>query len=302
MVPRAPSNRPRAATLNREKRVLGAIFLGIPLLWLVIFVVVPIFLVLYLSFTSYDIIRAPRWIGTGNFEDLLDDPLFLTAVKNTLVYTAVTVPIGIALSLGLALLVNQRVMGVGIFRTIFYAPVMAPIVAVALVWVLFYDPTIGLFNYLLRLLGLPPERWLTSSALAMPSIILMSLWKGLGLNMVIFLAGLQAIPQELHEAASLDGASRFRDFRSITLPLLAPSMIYVLVTSLVASFQVFSQVYVMTNGGPNNATTTIVHQIYRTAFVHLDLGYASAMALVLFVILVLASLANIRVLARGGSL
>lgn len=288
--------------LNREKRLLGAIFLGIPLLWLVIFVVVPIFLVLYLSFTTYDIIRAPRWIGLGNFTDLLDDPLFFTAVRNTLVYTAVTVPLGIALSLGLAVLVNQRVMGVAIFRTIFYAPVMAPIVAVALVWVLFYDPTIGLFNYLLRLLGLPPERWLTSSALAMPSIIVMSLWKGLGLNMVIFLAGLQAIPRELHEAASLDGAGKLREFWSITLPLLAPSMIYVLVTSLVASFQVFSQVYVMTNGGPNNATTTIVHQIYRTAFVHLDLGYASAMALVLFVILVLASLANIRVLARGGSL
>ena len=293
--------RRRSSPLRRQKLVLGTIFLGIPLLWLTIFVVVPIFLVLALSFTSYDILKPPRWIGLGNFADLLDDRLFLAALRNTLVYTAATVPLGIGLSLALALLVNRRLPGVALFRTIFYAPVMAPIVAVALVWILFYDPTIGLFNYMLGRFGLAPQRWLTSSALAMPSIIVMSLWKGLGLNMVIFLAGLQAIPRELYEAAALDGAGRLRSFRSVTLPLLAPSMVYVLVTSLVASFQVFSQVYVMTNGGPDNATTTIVHQIYRTAFVHLDLGYASAMALVLFVILVAASLANIRFLARGGA-
>ena len=290
------------SALKRQKLVLGAIFLGVPLAWLTVFVIVPLCLVFYLSFTTYDIIRAPRWIGLGNFEDLLDDPLFGTALKNTLAYTAATVPLGIVLSLGLALLINRRLPGAAFFRTVFYAPVMAPIVAVALVWVLFYDPTAGLFNYVLGLAGIAPQRWLTSNALAMPSIILMSLWKGLGLNMVIFLAGLQAIPHELYEAAALDGAGRTRTFRSVTLPLLTPSMIYVLVTSIVASFQVFSQVYVMTNGGPNNATTTIVHQIYRTAFVHLDFGYASAMALVLFVILVAASLANIRFLARGGSL
>lgn len=292
----------RTAPLRRQKLVLGAIFLGIPLGWLTVFVIAPLFLVVYLSFTTYDIIRPPRWIGLGNFEDLLDDPLFLKAIVNTLVYTAATVPLGIALSLGLALLVNRRIPGVALFRTIFYAPVMAPIVAVALVWVLFYDPTVGLFNYVLSQFGIAPQRWLTSTELAMPSIVLMSLWKGLGLNMVIFLAGLQAIPPELYEAVWLDGATPWRSFRSITLPLLAPAMVYVLVTSLVASFQVFSQVYVMTNGGPDNATTTIVHQIYRTAFVHLDLGYASAMALVLFAVLVAASLANIRVLARGGSL
>jgi multiple sugar transport system permease protein len=292
----------RRPALRRQKQLLGAVFLGLPLAWLTLFVIVPLGMVFYLSFTSYDIIRAPRWVGLANFQDLLDDPLFGTALKNTLAYTVATVPLGIALSLGLALLVNRRIPSAGFFRTVFYAPVMAPVVAVALVWILFYDPTAGLFNYALGLLGIGPQRWLTSSALAMPSIVLMSLWKGLGLNMVIFLAGLQAIPHELYEAAAIDGAGRMRAFRRVTLPLLTPSMIYVSVTSIVASFQVFSQVYVMTNGGPNNATTTIVHQIYRTAFVHLDLGYASAMALVLFVILVAASLANVRFLARGGSL
>lgn len=294
--------RRRSGPLRRQKLVLGTIFLGIPLSWLLVFVVLPIFLAFYLSFTSYNILKPPRWIGLGNFEDLVDDPLFLTAVRNTLVYTAATVPLGIALSLGLALLVNRRLPGAAAFRTIFYAPVVAPIVAVALVWVLFYDPTVGLFNYALGRFGIAPQRWLASSALAMPSIVAMSLWKGLGLNMVIFLAGLQAIPRELYEAAWLDGAGPLRAFRSITLPLLMPSMVYVLVTSIVTSFQVFSQVYVMTGGGPNNATTTIVHQIYRTAFVHLDLGYASAMAIVLFIVLVVASLANVRFLADGGGL
>jgi multiple sugar transport system permease protein len=133
----------------------------------------------------------------------------------------------------------------------------------------------------------------------MPSIVVMSLWKNLGFNMVIFLAGLQAIPRDLIEAAALDGAGSWRSFRSIVLPLLVPATIYVALTSIVSSFQVFAQVYVMTNGGPNNATTTIVHQIYRTAFVHLEMGYASAMALVLFVVLVIASLANLRQLARN---
>ncbi|MBV9814077.1 MAG: sugar ABC transporter permease, partial [Acetobacteraceae bacterium] len=249
--------RRRSRTLRRQKLVLGAIFLGIPLGWLFVFVVLPMFLVFALSFTSYNILKPPRWIGLGNFQDLLDDPLFLTALRNTLVYTLATVPLGIVLSLALALLVNRRLPGAALFRTIFYAPVMTPIVAVALVWVLFYDPTVGLFNYVLSRVGVAPQRWLTSSALAMPSVVAMSLWKGLGLNMVIFLAGLQAIPRELYEAAWLDGAGPTRAMRSVTLPLLMPSFVYVLVTSVVASFQVFSQVYVMTNGGPDNATTTL---------------------------------------------
>jgi multiple sugar transport system permease protein len=287
-------------TLRGQKRLLGALFLGLPLAWLMLFVVVPIFIVGLLSFSDYDVLRAPRWIGLDNYRDLLDDPLFWTSVVNTVVYTVVLVPVGIAISLLLALFVNRRLPGAGLLRTICYAPVFAPIVAAALVWELFYNGTSGLFNYLLSLIGMAPEPWLTSTRLAMPSIILMSLWKTVGFNMVIFLAGLQAIPAELYEAAALDGASRHRSFWSVTLPLLTPVMIYVVTTSLIASFQVFTQVYVMTNGGPDNATTTIVHQIYRTAFVHLDMGYASAMAMVLFVALVTMSLANVRVLAREG--
>ena len=288
-------------TMRGQKRLLGAIFLGLPLGWMLFFVVLPMFLVFWLSFTDYNILNAPEWIGVGNYQDLLSDPLFWTAVRNTLYYTAVIVPVGLVLSLLLAVFVNQRLPAISLFRTIFYAPVLMPIVAAALVWMLFYNPATGLFNWLLSLMGVPAQQFLTSRSLAMPSLIVMSLWKSVGFNMVIFLAGLQAIPRELYEAASLDGAARVRSFFSITVPLLTPSFIYVITTSLIQSFQVFSQIYVMTNGGPDNATTTIVHQIYRNAFVHLDMGYASAMAVLLFLVLVIASLANVRLLARESA-
>lgn len=284
--------------LHRQKIILGSVVLGLPLVWMLVFVVVPIFLVVYLSFTSYDIISAPKWIGILNYEDLLEDDVFWTAVRNTAYYTAVTVPVGMVLSLLLSLFINRHLPAIAFFRTIYYAPVVAPLVTTALVWMLFYSETIGLFNYVLSLFGFAPAQWLSSSTWAMPSVIIMSIWKGLGFNMVIFLAGLQSIPRELYEAASLDGAGKIRSFRHITLPLLAPSTVYVIITSVIASFQVFSQVFVMTNGGPNNSTTTIVHQIYRTAFVHLEMGYASAMALALFVILVAASLVNLRLFSR----
>jgi multiple sugar transport system permease protein len=284
--------------LHRPKLLLGLVFLGLPLAWMVVFVVLPIVLVVCLSFTSYNVLTPPRWVGLVNFVDLLEDDLFWTSVRNTVYFTAVTVPVGMALSLGLALFLDRRLRGVGFFTAVYYAPVMAPLVTTALVWILFYDHTTGLFNYALSLLGIPALPWLTSTTWAMPSIILMSIWKALGFNMVIFLAGLQAIPRELHEAASLDGAGGVGRFWSITLPLLTPATIYVVITSMIASFQVFSQVYVMTAGGPSNSTTTVVHQIYKTAFQDLDMGYASAMALILFVILVAASLANLRLMAR----
>ena len=284
--------------LHRQKIIVGSVFLVLPLVWMLVFVVVPIFDEVSLSFTSYDIIGAPKWIGLLNYEDLIEDDVFWTAVKNTVYYTAVTVPVGMVLSLLLALFINRHLPGIAFFRTIYYAPVVAPLVTTALVWMLFYSETIGLFNYVLSLFGFAPKQWLSSSTWAMPSVIIMSIWKGIGFNMVIFLAGLQSIPRELYEAASLDGAGKFRSLRYITLPLLTPSTVYVIITSVIASFQVFSQVFVMTNGGPNNSTTTIVHQIYRTAFVHLEMGYASAMALALFVILVAASLVNLRLFSR----
>jgi multiple sugar transport system permease protein len=284
--------------IKRQQFYLGAVFLGLPLAWLFVFVVSPIFLVLYLSFTDYDILTAPVWSGTLNYEDLWYDTLFWKAVRNTLYYTVVSVPVGITLALLLALLVNRRLPGATLFRTIYYIPVITPLVAISIVWILIYQTANGLANYVLSLFDIPPQQWLTSPELAMPSIVIMSVWKGLGFNMVIFLAALQAIPRELYEAAALDGAGKPRQLVSITLPLLRPATIYVVITAIIGSFQVFTQVYVMTDGGPNNATVTIVHLIYRTAFLNLEMGYASAMAMILFVTLVAASLTSFRLLSR----
>lgn len=280
--------------IKKQKLIIGSIFLGVPLAWLLIWVVLPIFIVAYLSFTSFDVLTPPEWIGLWNYEDLLADDLFWRAVRNTVFYTAWSVPIGILCSLLLAMLINTQLPGAGIYRTIFYIPVVAPLIATALIWILFYESSSGLFNYLLGLANISPVDWLGNSATAMPAIIIMSVWKGLGFNMVIFLAALQAIPKELNEAASLDGAGRVRQFFAITLPMLTPATVYVVITSLIGSFQVFAQVYVMTNGGPNNATITVVHYIYRTAFQDLDFGYASAMAVTMFILLMLAAFANLR--------
>lgn len=285
-------------TIKQQQFLLGSIFLGLPLLWLMIWVVMPIFIVFYLSFTTYDVLTQAEWIGLLNYEDLFYDDLFWRAVRNTLYYTLWSVPTGIVASLLLALLINTKLPGAAIYRTVFYIPVVAPLIAAALVWILFYDASSGFFNYILGQFGVRPVDWLNNAYTAMPAIIIMSVWKGLGFNMVIFLAALQAIPRELHEAAALDGAGRVRQFFAITLPLLTPATVYVVITSLIASFQVFAQVYVMTNGGPNNSTVTVVHYIYRTAFQNLEFGYASAMAMVMFVLLVLASFVNLRLFSR----
>lgn len=287
-------------TIKQQKLVLGAVFLGVPLTWLLVWVVFPIFGVFYLSFTQYDILTPPEWIGTWNYEDLWYDSLYWKAFGNTLYFTAVAMPTSVFLSLMLALLVNRNFKGAWLFRTLYYLPVVSPLIATALVWILFYEVSTGLFNYLLRQIGISPLGWLTNPNFAMPGVIAMSVWKGLGFNMVIFLAALQAVPRELHEAAALDGAGKIRQFWNITLPMLRPAMTYVLITTLIASFQVFAQVYVMTNGGPNNSTVTLVHLIYRTAFQNLDFGYASAMAVVLFAVLVIASFINLRLVSRGN--
>ncbi|CUX03266.1 Sugar ABC transporter permease [Agrobacterium genomosp. 2 str. CFBP 5494] len=291
-------SRGHLVTIKQQQFLLGSIFLGLPLLWLLVWVVLPIFIVFYLSFTTYDVLKPAEWIGFLNYEDLLYDGLFWRALGNTLYYTVWSVPSGIIASLMLAMLINTKLPGAGIYRTIFYIPVVAPLIAAALVWILFYDASSGFFNYVLGQFGIRPVDWLNNSYTAMPAIILMSVWKGLGFNMVIFLAALQAIPRELHEAAALDGAGRVRQFFAITLPLLTPATVYVVITSLIASFQVFAQVIVMTNGGPNNSTVTIVHYIYRTAFQNLEFGYASAMAMVMFLLLVLASFINLRLFSR----
>jgi ABC-type sugar transport system permease subunit len=277
-------------------------FLAPALALFFLFVLVPILAALYLSFTSYDGVNPPIWIGLRNYHrlarDLAQGGLFSRSLANTGRYAAGVIPLGMALALGLALLLNRRLRGVSFYRAAFYLPVVTSLVAVSMVWMWLYEPNSGLLNLLLARLHLPPRQWLADPALAIWCIVAMSVWKVLGYNMVIFLAGLQGIPPEFHEAAAIDGATPWQRFRHITWPLLKPTTFFILVISVIGASQVFAQVYVMTNGGPNNSTTTIVHQIFQNAFAFMKMGYASAMAFLLFLIIFAVSLLNLR-LFRG---
>jgi len=263
-----------------------------------VFTLLPVAIALYLSFTNYDVFTKMDWIGVTNYQDVFDDEFFWRAFWNTTTYTAWTIPLSMAFGLGLALLLNQKLRGRGAYRTMYYIPVVTSMVAVAMIWIQLFDPLYGVVSNALEGVGIKGVDWLGDPNLAMPSIIAVSVWKVIGWNMLIYLAGLQGIPEYLKEAAAIDGANRWQTFWAITLPLLQPTTFFIFVTSLIGAFQVFDQVYVMTGGGPANATTTLVHQIYNAAFKALDMGYAAAMSFVLFGIILVVSLCSMRAI-RG---
>ena len=224
--------------------------------------------------------------GFSNYVELLSNPEFWQILKNTLYYT-LSVPIGIVISLPLAVLLNYPIKGRAIYRTIFFLPMVTSAIVISQVFTWLYEPTYGLGNYILRSLGFAPRMWLQSPTEAMPSIILMSVWQNTGYRTILFLAGLQGIPTELYEAAKVDGASRWRIFWSVTLPMLRPTLFYLIITGLIGSFQIFSAIYAMTRGGPLNSTNTIVYAIYQNAFEFFKMGYACAMAWILFIMIFL---------------
>ena len=241
---------------------------------------------LYLSFHRWDILNpAKPYVGLDNYRELKNDAYFRQAVKNTAYFTLGTVPLSMAFGLAIALLLNQKIHGRAIFRTLFYLPVVTPLVVSGLIWKWVLDGDFGLLNYYIGKIGISPQLWLSNPSLAMPSVIAMSVWANVGFTMLVYLAGLQAIPQEYYEAASVDGAGRWRQFRHVTLPLLAPSTFFICVYLIIASFQVFDQIFVMTNGGPLRATTTVVYYIWQAGFQQFTMGYASAMAYGLFAII-----------------
>jgi len=241
---------------------------------------------LYLSFHRWDILNPEKpYVGLNNYRQLRHDAYFRQAVRNTAYFTLATVPLSAGLGLGIALLLNQRIHGRAIFRTLFYLPVVTPLVVSGLIWKWVLDGDFGLLNYYIGKIGISPQLWLSNPSLAMPSVIAMSVWATVGFTMLVYLAGLQAIPQEYYEAASVDGASRWRQFRHVTLPLLAPSTFFIAVYLIISSFQVFDQIFVMTNGGPLRATTTVVYYIWQAGFQQFTMGYASAMAYGLFAII-----------------
>jgi multiple sugar transport system permease protein len=263
-----------------------------------VFTLLPVAIAAYLSFTNYDVFTKMDWIGVANYEDVFQDELFWRALWNTVTYTFWSIPLSMGIGLGLAMLLNQKMRGLGLYRTIYYVPVVTSMVAVAMIWIQLFDPLYGVISNALEAVGIKGIDWLGDPNLAMPSIIAVSVWKVIGWNMLIYLAGLQGIPDYLKEAAAIDGANRWQTFWKITLPLLQPTTFFIFVTSLIGAFQVFDQVYVMTGGGPANATTTLVHQIYNAAFKALDMGYAAAMSFVLFGIILVVSLFSMRTI-RG---
>jgi len=284
----------RAAPRWRRDLAWAAFFIAPSLAGFVAFVLFPVFFSLGLSTLEWNLLTPPVWVGLQNYVRILHDQFFWRVMGNTVYYTAGTVPLGVALSLALALALNYRLPGKLALRTVYFMPVVSSTVAVAMVWRWIYNTDFGLLNTFLRRLGIPPVGWLTTTTWAMPAVILMSVWKSLGYGMVIFLAGLQAIPHTYYDAAAVDGASGWQRFWRITLPLLSPTTFFVTVMSVISSFQVFGQVYVMTGGGPAYATSTIVFHIYQQAFEAFRMGYASAMAWALFVVIFVFTLVQMR--------
>ncbi|HXG22942.1 MAG TPA: sugar ABC transporter permease, partial [Chthonomonadales bacterium] len=233
-----------------------------------------------------NILTPPHYVGLANFRKaFLNDPLFWKCLFNTVYYAFVSVPLRMMLAFALAVLLNQSVCGLAFFRTIFYLPSVVTGVATAMLWMLLLNPDVGGINFVLRRMGVAnPPGWLTDETWAMPGLILMSLW-GVGTMMLIFLAGLQGVPQELMDSALVDGAGPWGRFWHVTIPLMTPAILFNLVISIIGSFQVFMQSFIMTNGGPNNATLTYVLYLYRNAFEFFKMGYASALAWILFFII-----------------
>ncbi|MFB6988330.1 carbohydrate ABC transporter permease [Streptomyces sp. NPDC056304] len=284
---------------GRRRQRAGMLMVAPALLHASLWIGLPVVASVVLAFTKYDVLTAPQFVGLDNFRDMMDDAVFRKSVVNTVVYTFFTVPFGMMLGLLVALALHTGLKARGIFRTAVFLPQVTATVAIALVWLWIYNPGNGLLNTLLSFLGIDGPAWLSSTSWAMPSVILVGIWQGIGMKMLIYLAALQSLPKELYEAASVDGASRVRQFFSITLPLLKPATFFVLITSMISAFQSFDQIYILTDGGPANSTTMMTYEIYKSAFREFRVGYACAQSLVLFVLLMGFTLVNRRIM--GGT-
>jgi multiple sugar transport system permease protein len=272
----------------------GYLFVAPWIIGYLVFTLGPVLASIGLSFASYDLFSPPRWIGFRNYIELFTrDRLFILSLYNTVYYVLFSVPLGIIFAFLLALLLNVKLLGMNVYRTVFYLPAVTSGVAVSLLWVWLFNPQFGLINYLLRSIGLPAPGWLVDPLYAKPAFILMSLW-GVGGTAVIFLAGLQGVPVSLYEAAVIDGANTWQKFWHVTVPMMTPVIFFNLVMGLIGSFQVFTAAYVMTGGGPQNSTLFYVLYLFRHAFRLLRMGYAAAMAWVLFLIVVVLTFIQFR--------
>lgn len=277
-----------------SEHLWGYFFIGPQIIGLLLFVLGPVAFAFTISFMEWDITSTPRWLGLDNYAKRLSDPVFWHALRNTFVYTALHVPLTMIAALAIALLLNGKIPGRALFRAAFFVPVVTSSVAVALVWQWLYNADYGVINLALSHLNIQGPAWLQDTSWALPSIVLMSVWQGVGYNMVLFLAALQGVPRHLYESAEIDGANRWQRFRSITLPMISPTTFFVMVMSIIGAMQIFNEPYVMTRGGPADATNVIVLEIYKTAFKFYRMGEASSLAFVLFFMILLVTLAQFK--------
>ena len=280
--------------IKHYKSFIPYVFLipaGIVLLF---FFFIPFFESFLLSFQSYRTnIYQPEWVGLANYVELFNSPVFWKTMVNTFIYLIAAVPVLVVLPLIIAIFVNQKLRGVAIYRTLIYIPVIVSIVVAGIAWKWLYASN-GLLNYIMSLIHLPSVGWLTDPNVALYSVIAVTVWKGLGYYMVVYMAALTAVPKDLYEAADIDGANEFHKHLAVTIPYLKPTIALVSIISSISAMKVFVEIYVMTNGGPMNSTKTIVYYIYQRAFENLDLGYASAAGVVLLVIVMILSIINMK--------
>ena len=297
----AKAEKKKLSGRKRDERVAAYIFVAPAVILLIAFLVVPMIYTVYFSGFKYLIMRpdALKFIGLENYQKLFSDKNFWLALKNTVYFTVIVVPCQCVLALALALLVSKKFRGVAVFRTMYFAPQLTSMVVISVLWSVLYNanPNTGLINSILVSLGMSPIKFLSDASTAMNSIIFMSAWQGAGYQMMIFLAGLQGIPRDQYEAASVDGATKFKQFLYITIPGLKGTIKYVIMITMIQAMKLFTQPYIMTQGGPKNSTKTLVYYIYTQGFQKGNFGYACSIAAVFFVIVVCMSMAMKKVTA-----
>lgn len=275
--------------LRRQEALWALVCVAPALLGFVLWHFGPIVASLLMAFMDWNMVGTPRWVGTANFQQILGgDQLFRQSLKVTTFYALGSVPLRILFAFALAMLLNQQLRGLSIFRTIFYIPSIVPVVASSVLWLWLFNPDFGLLNSILRPLGVPKLQWIYDTRMVIPSFILMSLWS-VGPMVIIFLAGLQGVPRHLYEAVEVDGGNSWHRLRHVTLPMITPTILFNLIWSIIGALQSFTQAYVMTQGGPNDASLFYVLYLYRKAFEQSQMGYASALAWILFVIIAVLS-------------
>lgn len=285
----------RRISLKARETAAGYLFLLPNIIGFIAFSLIPVITAFFLSMTNWNGMQKTKFIGLKNFMDLFHHESFLIALKNTFVYAVTFVPLTLAVALAVAILLNQKLKAVKVYRAVFFMPYISSAVAISYVWAALLNPTSGPINMFLKTMGMEnPPMWLTSTQWAMATVVLISVWKNFGYYSIIYLASLQGVPKHLEEAAKIDGANRWQVFRHITVPELAPVTFFCLIMAAIGSFKVFDQVYVMTEGGPGQATTTLVQYIYTNSFQNYRMGYGSAAAVVLFAIIFIVTLIQYR--------